>query len=582
MIKDGHHKPESLVLSRISTLRDLHEYLISCGLAPSEASQLRSAVKRADELIGHGALDLPASPRLIFGRLKSWSPAMADMSPGSFANLKSRLRKAFQIACPALRASRDPRPLTGAWGELQALLEEGPRRALSRFFRFAEREGWAPQEISDAHLQRFEAHLRDEAMVVSWEGVSRGAIKAWNKLGEVESLPRLTPPAPKRTSYWIPEAEWPPSLRAEAEAFVASLSAASFSAAAAKPLKPGTIQQYRHVVTTLVSALTRSGLPLTALCSLADLVRPERLDQALRFLHERSEGEVTSRMFQIVLRARNIAAWCGAPPEDRERLDQVLAAVRSRMEGRRGMTEKNRGLLDHLEDQRFSDRLHLLPQTLMKQALEDPDSQWAPAKARTALAIELLLTCSMRRANLIGLELDKSIRKIGQGAEASWVVELEAEEVKNADPLRFVLPGPTAQMLEAYLAHWRPRLCGQPNPWLFPGRGQDRIDHRTMSCAIRSQSERLLGVPVTAHQFRHVSAESYLLENPDGLFTISQHLGHRDVNTTRNFYARSKQKQASRQYQEHVLRSRASAGARGGRAKARRPEPIFDKAEDLL
>ncbi|MGH9642749.1 MAG: hypothetical protein ACRD3Q_10005, partial [Terriglobales bacterium] len=61
-------------------------------------SQLRSAIKRADELVGHGALDLPANPRLILERLEGWSPAMAGMSPGALANLKSRIRFAMRLA----------------------------------------------------------------------------------------------------------------------------------------------------------------------------------------------------------------------------------------------------------------------------------------------------------------------------------------------------------------------------------------------------------------------------------------------------------------------------------------------------
>lgn len=191
--------------------------------------------------------------------------------------------------------------------------------------------------------------------------------------------------------------------------------------------------------------------------------------------------------------------------------------------------------------------------------------------ARTAMAIELLLVCSIRRANLVNLELGKSIRKIGQGDDAFWVIEHDASEVKNEEDLRFHLPEPTAAMLEIYLKKWRPRLCPDANPWLFPSADGSCIDPRTMAYAIGAQSKRELGVAITPHQFRHLSAELFLMDHPDALFTISQHLGHRDVNTTRHYYARPKQRQASQHYQEHILRRRETARIRirqGKRGKA--------------
>ena len=136
-------------------------------------------------------------------------------------------------------------------------------------------------------------------------------------------------------------------------------------------------------------------------------------------------------------------------------------------------------------------------------------------------------------------------------------------------------------MLEAYLECWRPKLCTKPSPWLFPAADGSCIDPRAMAHAIRTRSREVLGVEVTPHQFRHLSAECYLLENPDALYTISQHLGHRDPNTTRTYYARPKQRQATRRYQDQVLQSRAQAEIRVRRGR-RRSTPQPDGPEDLL
>lgn len=568
------------------TLEHLREYLLECDLPTSEIALLRSAIKRVDEIIGHGLLDVAANQRVIFERLEHVSPAMAGMSDQSFANLKSRLRKAFRIAKGRLFNPRSRYPLTGDWGALQASLDTNMQRATSRLFHFASGQGVLPRHMSDAVIERFEAHLRDEAMIGDWLGTLRSSIKAWNKVAaSQDELPKLTPPQPRRTSYWIDLAEWPSTLVAELDTFLASLASTScFETNSHKALMPGTIQQYRFNVTVIVSALVHTGTPLSELTSLSDVVRPEHVDRSLRFLHERAGGAITSQMFQLALRARTVGRWCGLPDNELARLDQIFKSVRDQREHKRGMTAKNRALLDKLDDQRFADQLQLLPFILLERAIKNPDRRGSAALARTAMAIELLLVCSVRRANLVGLELGKSIRKIGHGKDGFWIIEHDGAEVKNNEDLRFRLPDQTVALLKTYLREWRPKLCTDPSPWLFPAADGTCIDPKTMAYAIGAQSKRVLGVAITPHQFRHISAELYLKDNPEGIFTVSQHLGHRDINTTRHYYARPKQRQASRHFQEHILRSRDTARIRVRRRTKPREavDYSFNEVEDVL
>src|SRR5690606_9074823 len=251
MNKNDHNNSHSKQKKSLLTLKHLHEYLLECDLPTTEITLLRSAIKRVDEIIGHGLLDVAANQRVIFERLGQVSPAMAGMSDQSFANLKSRLRKAFRIARGRLFNPRSRYPLTGDWGALQASLDTKMQRATSRLFHFASGQGVLPRHMSDAVIERFEAHLRDEAMIGNWLGTLRGSIKAWNKVAAShDDLPQLTPPEPKRTSYWIDQAEWPSTLVEELDAFLASLASTTcFESKSAKPLKPGTIQQYRCNVT---------------------------------------------------------------------------------------------------------------------------------------------------------------------------------------------------------------------------------------------------------------------------------------------------------------------------------------------
>jgi integrase len=570
----------------IVTLGDLMTFTGGMDLPAERKAELRSAIQRADELVGHGALDLPADAVPLLKKLDLLSPAMAGMSPGGFANLRSRLRAVFRLATPHLERPRTRAKLTGVWAELYGKLDIGEQRNLSRFVYFAQAQGWQPSSISDAHLSRFGDYLRDVVLISTWEEVVRNSILAWNRLaaGAAGSgLSPLTPPVRKREPYWIASSGWPPGLREDVEAFSAELTKPSvFMEVSVRKLKPTTINQYRFTITTLVSAAVGAGVELGALKRLADAVAPDHVRRALEFLYARAGNRITSQMRILAARARIIAEWCKLPPEAIGDLGRISSSLRAHDRSRRGLTPKNRALLDRLDDERFSDLILLLPQMLMERARKTKNTRRASSLARSAMAVELLLTCSMRRENLVGLELDTSIRKVGQGAKAKWVIEIAGEQVKNGDPLRFILPPPTTELLEGYLVDQRPKLSAMPGSWLFPGPDGNRIDPRTMASAIERHARQVLGERITPHQFRHLSAELFLREQPEAILTVSEHLGHRDLNTTRWFYARSKQREASRCFQERVVFDRGAARRRIKIRKRHSLQPkTFDRRDEL-
>jgi len=307
MHTNNHNNSQFEQKNHLPSIGDMREALLMCDAPYEEIAFMRSALKRVDEVIAQGMLDFPANERLIFERLQQVSPAMAGMTDGSLANLKSRTRKAFRLLRTQGKLS-NPRsrfPLTGEWGALQATLDVKAQRATSRLFHFAAGLGVPPNKMSDAVIERFVAHLRDEAMVGDWEGTLRSSIKAWNTLTTSrEDLPRLTSLPVKRTSYWIPVEEWPEKLVLELEAFLKFLSTPSDFLASdpkgmkspvapirrrhlnsgtrrKKVLKPATVKQYRHNVSIAVSGLVHSGVPMEELSSLGEVFRPDRLDRAL-------------------------------------------------------------------------------------------------------------------------------------------------------------------------------------------------------------------------------------------------------------------------------------------------------------
>jgi integrase len=226
-------------------------------------------------------------------------------------------------------------------------------------------------------------------------------------------------------------------------------------------------------------------------------------------------------------------------------------------------------LLEHLDDPAFVHRLLILPSRLMAAARQMTASSPAMSVTRDAVAIEILLTCSMRVGNLVDLRLGESIRKFGEGTDARWVIDVPGDKVKNAQPLRYTLLPESGRLIEEYLVDWHHRWCGHGVAWLFPDQNGGHVQGKVLSASIAKRARRYVGARITAHQFRHLSAELYLREDPNGIGIISQHLGHRDLNTTRRFYAREQTRIATQRYHDVLTKARASVPAR--RRKSRKP-----------
>jgi integrase len=179
----------------------------------------------------------------------------------------------------------------------------------------------------------------------------------------------------------------------------------------------------------------------------------------------------------------------------------------------------------------------------------------------------MLLTCTMRVSNLADLRVGETIRRFGEGRDARWVIELPAETVKNRLAMRYTLLPESGRLIEWYLATWHQRWSGPGSPWLFPAKGGGHVDPHFLTIMIKARTRRYVGVRITCHQFRHLAAELYLREDPNGIGVVGQHLGHKSFNTTRRFYAREQTRLATVRYHEVLTRARAKASP--GRARAK-------------
>ena len=165
------------------------------------------------------------------------------------------------------------------------------------------------------------------------------------------------------------------------------------------------------------------------------------------------------------------------------------------------------------------------------------------------------------------------LRRFGEGAESHWVIDVPEDKVKNRQPLRFSLPPESGRLIEEYLADWHHRWSGHGVPWLLPDQNGGHVKGKLLSASIAKRSHRYVGVRITAHQFRHQAADLYLREDHNGIGIVSQHLGHRDLNTTRRFYAREQTRIATQRYHEVLTKQRAAVPPRRRRSRKQGGKP---------
>jgi integrase len=184
-----------------------------------------------------------------------------------------------------------------------------------------------------------------------------------------------------------------------------------------------------------------------------------------------------------------------------------------------------------------------------------------------AVAIEVLLMCPMRISNLAGLALDQHLTWERSGRKGLLHIAVPGSEVKNREPIEYVLPKESGRLVSEYLERYRPSLCTEASEWLFPSRSGEHKTATFLSSQIQSTIRKETGLVVNAHLFRHLGAKLFLSTHPGGYEVVRRVLGHRSTDTTTAFYTGFESKAAARHYDEAILAHRR-AGRPGKGAKA--------------
>jgi integrase len=240
------------------------------------------------------------------------------------------------------------------------------------------------------------------------------------------------------------------------------------------------------------------------------------------------------------------------PKADLAKLDDIRASMEEHRRG--GLTEKNLNVIRAVLTDGVWDEVIQLPHALMAEARLAKDQ--APVKAAvtaqiaTAIAIESF--APIRLGNLIQIKLDENLIKPGGLNDPYWLV-FPHYDVKNRVQLNFKLVHQVGDIIDEYIHDYRSILLRGSNvPWLFPGETGGVKTSRTLSLQVTDRIEKGCGLRITVHQFRHAAAAIYLKHHPGEYETVRQLLGHRNIQTTMNFYVGLDMIQATELFSEII------------------------------
>jgi len=538
-------------------------------LDPRRKADLRSAIKSIGQWLGSDLTAMPAHPQYLRERLAKLHPAAAGVSRKRLQNVRSAV--AFALERYDLGGRRSYlAPLSPA---AQALHDRLPdkyfRCRLSRLLHFISAQGIEPEQMTDAASQAFLAALERHSAIKDPRTTHQDACRAWNNAcAQVPGWPDLQLTVPSyQDTYGLRWSDFPASLEAAVDAYFADpIDDGDFFAdnGRLKPLAPRTVATQKDHLRCTASALVRTGHDPAAIVSLAYLVRPAHVRQALTFFLDRNGGQPNAYIGAIAYTLRTVAKYgVVLPDDDRTEVERLYKKVAQQ---RSGMTDRNLTRLRQLDDAAVRDRLLAFPTLRIREVLRHDRGGVAEALAvQAAVAAELWLFVPLRIANFAGLRLDQHlVRREGGRGERPWAIHVPAAMVKNAVELDYELPAPIARHLELYLERFRPRLVTGTNPWLFPGRAGKPKHVATLREQVVRAVLQGTGIELHPHLFRHIAGKLLLDEHPGDQGTVQRMLGHKSIRTTMATYTGAETRAAIRRYDDVVLGLRAAALNRAG------------------
>jgi integrase len=383
---------------------------------------------------------------------------------------------------------------------------------------------------------------RAETTALATDNAARRSIaRVWNGCREdIESWPDLSliEPAVKSLTM-VPWEAFNQGLRSEIESYLTTLTKMRRGAKGKRirPCKPSTVDTRRREIQSFCRAAVQHGTPIGSLASLTELLNPNLVEIVLNAFWKENGEEPNIYTIDLAWKLLSIARETKCLREaDLEHLDNIRAALEEYR--RKGLTPKNLEVIRSVLTDGVWDRVLELPAALMGEARRDryQSPTKAAVNAQLAVAIAILSKAPIRIGNLIATQLEENLIRLGGLEDPYWLV-FPHYDVKNRVQLEFKLDPELSKLIDEYIHDFRPLLMrGSNSRYLFPGATRTTKAARTLSLQITDRILKVTGLRITAHQFRHAAAAIVLKHRPGQYELVRRLLGHRNVETTVNFY----------------------------------------------
>jgi len=219
-----------------------------------------------------------------------------------------------------------------------------------------------------------------------------------------------------------------------------------------------------------------------------------------------------------------------------------------------GLTEKNMAVIRQVLSSDAWRLVVRLPWQLMREAnaIRDRAPVKAAGLAQLAIAIGILTVFPIRLGNLGAICIGDNLIRPGGPETPYWLV-FSRYDVKNRIQLETVFDADLTELIDDYIQnHLHVLLRGSNEPWLFPGVNGDHKGLATLSSQITKRIQKATGLRITVHQFRHAAAALILRVKPGNYEFVRRILGHRNIQTTINFYIGLETAQATQEFGEMI------------------------------
>ena len=531
-------------LSR-TTLADVLSAIDASTLGPIQKRDQASAVRSLTRLLNAQPGDIPADPARLRQRLDGLAPTALGISAGRWRNLRSLLGKALSLI-RTVQPGRSNDPIAPIWEALLAGVEYHRGIRLKPLLRFLTAQGRLPADIGVDHLEAYHAAIVDDRLRARPEQTWNDLIWSWNAC--VRQMPgwpqveiaRLV----RREIYILPWSDFPPSLTADVDAWVRRQSGADLSEdGPPKPLRPSSLKTRVYQLRVAASALVLRGVDPADIRTLADIVTLERFKLVLQFFLDRHGGVTSPQVGQMASFLKGVADhWAGLDDVTLFKMKQLVGRL---LTNERKMTVKNRRRLRPFDDAKTVRAFLDLPDRIRADVEKDKrPAKLKAIRAQMAVAIALLQAAPVRIGNLANIDMARHL--IGRGDQMYLVIE-EAE-VKNAEPIDFVLPQNVVDLLVWYATTYRACLVRQPNQALFPGAGAGPKSTHGLGAQITKVIGDYTGLDFNPHLARHLGGKIFLDQRPGEYEVVRRVLGHKSIATTTAIYTGAETASAGQHY----------------------------------